>query len=58
VDPGASLDALGKRKSLAHARDRIPFLHPVARRYTDWGISAFRDVYFYQDLIYINVATV
>jgi hypothetical protein len=36
-DPRAGLVIVGKRKSIAPARNRIPALQPVARRCTDWA---------------------
>jgi hypothetical protein len=35
VGPGAGLDALEKRKSLVHARNRTLAVQPITRRYTD-----------------------
>jgi hypothetical protein len=38
VGPTAVLDAVGEKKALASARNRIPTFPPVARRYTGWAI--------------------
>jgi hypothetical protein len=43
VDPRAVLDAVVKRKIPTPRREsnpRTPIVHPVAQRYTDWGIPA------------------
>jgi hypothetical protein len=40
VGPRAGLEAMDKRKSLTSARNRIPAVQPIARRYTDRAIQS------------------